>query len=119
MHVLVRTDNLDIDEKQLERIERVARLGLTRFEPALRRVELSLCRASTQVHGECFRVGVSLELQRRREVSVVEIERDMEPAVDRAVARAARVAQRRLLEPGARPARAEAAAMNVRNPRRG
>jgi hypothetical protein len=96
MQVNIRSDGVEIDAKQHRQIERLVRLGLTRFEPTLRRVQVTVDHSLTPIHGSCWRAGIRVELNRLRDVAVDDVERQIEPAVERAVGRAARAVERRI-----------------------
>jgi hypothetical protein len=59
-------------------------------------VQVTVNHSLTPIHGSCWRAGIRIELNRLRDVAVDDFEREVEPAVERAVSRAARTVERRI-----------------------
>ena len=96
MQMNIQSRDFALTEALRSYVERRLRFTLTRYEPALRRLQVHLSDVNGPRGGrdKCCRVRVALVAQ--PDVAVEDTENDMYHAVDRAVERAGRAVSRRL-----------------------
>ncbi len=90
MQVSIQADDRTISNTMRERIERRIRFGLTRYEPDIRRVELSAGGKGLSGNADSPPIRVRVRMRTLPDVVVQDIASNLHSAVDRAVSRASR-----------------------------
>jgi len=107
MKLDIRPRNLDLTDRLRERIERRMHFALSRFEPRIERVTIRLFDVNGPRGGEDKRCRIVVRVRGCEPAAVVEADRDLGTAIDRAADRVGRVVAR-ALDRLTRPRRATA-----------